>query len=200
MPYSQFKTLKSIKESFGIETREGIRFIPDCSAIQVSETLKNFLAYSLPVAVATGTEKARSELIISPILLEVRQILGQSISFFSGEEFNVDESVGLNGVCDFLLSRSPELIEIEAPVFILVEAKKADLKTGLGQCAAEMIAAQRFNAQQGCDINTVYGCVSSGTQWRFLKLEEKRLTIDLNDYPVLPVENLLADLVWMAEN
>jgi len=200
MPYSQFKTLKSIKDSFGIQTKEGIRFIPDRPVITISETLKNFLAYSLPVAVATGTEKIRSELIISPILLEVRQILGETISFFSGEEFNVDEPLGLNGICDFLLSRSPELIEVEAPVFILVEAKKADLKTGLGQCAAEMIAAQRFNAQQGLNITKVYGCVSNGTQWRFLQLEEKLLTIDLNDYPVLPVENLLADLVWMAQN
>jgi hypothetical protein len=200
MPYSQFKTLKSIKESFGLQTQEGIRFLPERSIVTVSDTLKNFLAYSLPVAVATGTEKARSELIISPILLEVRQILNQTISFFSGEEFNVDESLGLNGVCDFLLSRSPELIEVEAPVFILVEAKKADLKTGLGQCAAEMVAAQRFNAHQGLDIAKVYGCVSNGTQWRFLQLQDTVLTIDLNDYPVLPVENLLADLVWMAKN
>jgi hypothetical protein len=200
MPYSQFKTLKSIKESFGLQTQEGIRFLPERAIVSVSDTLKNFLAYSLPVAVATGTEKARSELIISPILLEVRQILDQTISFFSGEEFNVDESLGLNGVCDFLLSRSPELIEVEAPVFILVEAKKADLKTGLGQCAAEMVAAQRFNAQQGLDIAKVYGCVSNGTQWRFLQLQDTVLTIDLNDYPVLPVENLLADLVWMATN
>ena len=186
MPYSQFKTLKSIKESFGLQTQEGIRFLPERAIVSVSDTLKNFLAYSLPVAVATGTEKARSELIISPILLEVRQILDQTISFFSGEEFNVDESLGLNGVCDFLLSRSPELIEVEAPVFILVEAKKADLKTGLGQCAAEMVAAQRFNAQQGLDIAKVYGCVSNGTQWRFLQLQDTVLTIDLKSVYYFP--------------
>lgn len=200
MPYSQFKTLRSIKEKFGIQTQEGIRFIPEQQPISPSVTLKNFLAYSLPVAVASGTEKARSELIISPILLEVRQILNQTISFFSGEEFNVNESLGLNGTCDFLLSRSPELIEIEAPVFILVEAKKADLKLGLGQCGAEMIAAQHFNQKQGKDIQTIYGCVSSGTQWRFLQLKDITLTIDLNDYPLVPLEKLLADLVWMAQN
>lgn len=109
----------------------------------------HFLSYSLPVATARGSEKARSELIISPVLLEVRQILNQRISFFSGEDFSVDESLGLTGTCDFLLSRSTELIEIEAPVFILVEAKRADLKTGLGHCAAEMIAAQTFNQRKG---------------------------------------------------
>jgi hypothetical protein len=149
---------------------------------------------------ATGSEKARSELIISPVLMEVRQILQQRISFFSGEEFTVDETVGLNGTCDFLLSRSTELIDIEAPVFILVEAKKADLKSGLGQCAAEMVAAQRFNSQKRQDIETVYGCVSNGTQWRFMQLQKHELTVDLNDYPLPPVAQILAFVAWMAEH
>jgi hypothetical protein len=200
VPYSQFKTLASVKSAFGIVTQEGVRFLPQLSPLEPSLTLQNFLEYSLPVAVATGSEKARSELIISPVLLEVRQILQQKISFFSGEEFTVDETLGLNGTCDFLLSRSTELIEIEAPVFILVEAKKADLKTGLGQCASEMVAAQMFNQIKGQPITTIYGCISNGTQWRFMQLQEKVLTIDLNDYPLPPVGQILAFLSWMAQN
>ena len=108
--------------------------------------------------------------------------------------------MGLNGTCGFLLSRSTELIDIEAPVFILVEAKKADLKSGLGQCAAEMVAAQRFNLNKGQSISTIYGCVSNGTQWRFMQLQAKVLTVDLNDYPLPPVAQILALLAWMAEN
>jgi hypothetical protein len=177
-----------------------VRFLPELAPIDPSETLKNFLEHSLPVATATGSEKARSELIISPVLLEVRQILKQQISFFSGEDFTVDEALGLNGICDFLLSRSVELIEIEAPVFILVEAKKADLKVGLGQCAAEMVAAQKFNQMKGQVITTIYGCVSNGTQWRFMQLQDKLLTIDLYDYPLPPVGQILAFLTWMAKN
>ncbi|MGD1951603.1 MAG: hypothetical protein ACFB14_18450 [Leptolyngbyaceae cyanobacterium] len=200
MAYSQFKTLASVKDAFGLVTKEGVRFLPDLAPHEPSTTLKSFLDYSLPVAVATGSEKVRSELIISPVLLEVRQILQQQISFFSGEDFTVDESVGLNGTCDFLLSRSTELIDIEAPVFILVEAKKADLKSGLGQCAAEMIAAQRFNQKKEQPISTIYGCVSNGTQWRFMQLQGQQLTIDLNDYPLPPVGQILAFLAWMAEN
>jgi hypothetical protein len=200
VPYSQFKTLASVKEAFGIVTQEGVRFLPQLSPIDPSETLHNFLEYSLPVATATGSEKARSELIISPVLLEVRQILKQQISFFSGEDFTVDEGLGLNGTCDFLLSRSMELIEIEAPVFILLEAKKADLKVGLGQCAAEMVAAQKFNQIKGQAIATIYGCISNGTQWRFMQLQDKLLTIDLYDYPLPPVGQILAFLAWMAKN
>ena len=200
MAYSQFKTLASVKSAFSLTTEEGDRFLPEIAPIAPSAMLESFLMDSLPVAIATGSEKARSELIISPVLMEVRKILQQRISFFSGEEFNVDESVGLNGTCDFLLSRSRELIDIEAPVFILVEAKKGDLKSGLGQCAAEMVAAQRFNQKQGSMIPSIYGCVSNGTQWRFMRLQESCLSVDLHDYPLPPVDRILGFLAWMAEN
>lgn len=200
MAYSQFKTLTSAQTTFSLETEEGVRFLPDLDPITPSDTLRNFLDQSLSIAVATSTEKARSEFIIGPVLLEVRQLLNRQISIFSGEEFTVDESVGLNGTCDFLLSRSTKLIEVEAPIFVLVEAKKADLKTGLGQCAAEMVAAQRFNQQQNREIPYIYGCVSNGTQWRFLRLADRQLTIDLNDYPLPPVGQILAFLVWIAQN
>ncbi|KKJ00736.1 hypothetical protein [Prochlorothrix hollandica] len=200
MSYSQFKTLASVKEAFGIQTREGVRFLPQLEPLTPSSMLQSYLGYGLPIATATGSEKVRSELIISPLLIEVRQILGQRISFFSGEEFTVDESVGLAGICDFLVSRSPALIEIEAPVLMLVEAKKADLRLGLGQCAAELVAAQRFNQKQGHPIEAVYGAVSSGTLWRFMQLVGQVLTIDVADYTLMPMGQILAYLVWMAEN
>ncbi|WP_013335029.1 hypothetical protein [Gloeothece verrucosa] len=200
MPYSQFTTVSKVKETFNLSTIEGERFLPDIAPINPSETLKNFLAESLPVAIATGSEKARSEGIVYPVLLEVRRLLNRQISLFSGEDFTVDESVGLNGVCDFLLSRSPEQIDIEAPAVIIIEAKKADLKSGLGQCIAEMVAALRFNEIKNKSIPTIYGCVSNGSQWRFLKLQGQTVTIDLFDYSLPPVEQILGFLVWMAQN
>jgi hypothetical protein len=145
-------------------------------------------------------EKARSEGIIYPVLLEVRRILNREISLFSGEDFTIDESIGLNGKCDFLLSRSPEVLEIEAPAIVIVEAKKADLRTGFGQCMAEMVAAQRFNAAKNRPVSVIYGSITSGTQWRFLKLEGNLVTIDLMDYPLPPVDEILGILVWMIEN
>ncbi|MEQ8961010.1 MAG: hypothetical protein RLP02_24325, partial [Coleofasciculus sp. C2-GNP5-27] len=145
MPYSQFTTLAKAKEAFNLTTVEGIRFLPEIDPIQPSSTLAAILDENLPLAVATGSEKARSELIISPVLVEVRRILNRQIRLFSGEDFSVDESLGLNGRCDFLISRSPELLDIEAPAVVIVEAKQANLKSGIGQCVAEMVAAQKFN-------------------------------------------------------
>ncbi|WP_293126593.1 hypothetical protein [Microcoleus sp. bin38.metabat.b11b12b14.051] len=199
MLYSEF-TLKKAKRDFGLTTVEAGRFLPPTEPINPSLYLTESLIEGLPLATATGSEKARSELIISPILVEVRKILQRQVSLFSGEDFTVEPELGLSGVCDFLISRSPEQILIEAPAIVIVEAKKADLKVGLGQCAAEMVAAQKFNEINNIPIATIYGSVSSGTVWRFLKLEAKTLTIDLNDYAVPPVEPLLGMLVWMVRD
>ena len=200
MSYSEFTSIIKVKQAFGLTTVEGPRFLPQITPINPSATLTDFLANSLPVAVATGSEKARSEMIITPVLLEVRKILQQNVSLFSGEDFTVDYETGLDGICDYLISRSPEMLEIEAPAVAVVEAKKADLKTGIGQCVAEMVAMQKFNEAKGKPISVIYGSVSNGTQWRFLKLEEKIVSIDLNDYALPPVDEILGMLVWMVRD
>ena len=197
MPYSSF-TVSQIKEEFGIVILEGKRFLPiDLPTRPVSLRLLGILE-DLPWAIAVGTEKARSEAIINPILLEVRRMLNQEVSVFSGEEFNVDVGLGLNGVCDFMVSQSSEQLVLEAPVVVLVEAKKADLKLGLGQCMAEMIAAQRFNQHKGRSPGVVFGVITSGTQWRFMKLEGHHITLDLQDYSLQPIDELVAMLIWMT--
>lgn len=199
MPYSQFTTITKVKEAFNLSTIEGIRFLPEIDPISPANTLQDYLEETLPIAIATGSEKARSELIITPVLVEVRRILNRKVSLFSGEDFTVYESLGLNGGCDFLISRSPEMLAIEAPAVVIVEAKQADLKTGFGQCVAEMVAAQKFNDAKGKSIATIYGSVSNGVQWQFLKLEGQTVTIDLTIYPLPPVEKILGFLVWMVQ-
>lgn len=196
MPYSQF-TFSKVKEQFDLTIAEGIRFFPDHIAPIVPSPKLLGILEDIPWAIAVDTEKARSEVIINPILLELRRIFDRQISVFSGEEFSVDPAIGLTGFCDFLISKSPEQLAIEAPAIVVIEAKKADLKVGIGQCIAEMVAAQRFNQASDRPVSAVYGCISSGTQWRFLKLENSVVTIDLTDYPLLPVAVILSFLVWM---
>ncbi len=200
MPYSQFTTIGLVKKAFGIQTVEGSRFLPDIDPIIPTDTLTNYLRETIPLAIAVSTEKVRSEGIIMPILIEVRSILQSRVSLFSGEEFNVDESVGLNGVCDFLISGSQEQMDIEFPVLMLVEAKKGDLKVGIGQCIAEMIAAQRFNQIQENRSAVVYGVVTNGTLWRFLKLTDQTVEIDFTDYTLPPPDKVLGFLLWMIQD
>jgi hypothetical protein len=164
-----------------------------------SEFLNIFEQY-LPLAQKAKSEKAKSELLISPILVELLRLADNQIQLFSGEEFNVDKERGLNGFCDFLLSRSAISSIIQAPVVMVVEAKKGELDVGLGQCTAEMVAAQIFNINEDKPISVVYGCVTSGKLWQFLKLENKDLTLDLTEYQVTPVERILGILKWMVSN
>lgn len=195
MPYSQFNTLAKSLKAFTLSLQEQ-RFLPPVPPIAPSTVLQGFLDETLPAA-ASGSEKVRSEGIIYPALIEVRKLLDRQVSVFSGEDFTVDELQGLNGMVDFLVSRSPIVSTIQAPVAVIVEAKKGDITTGLGQCVAEMVAAQLFNQQNQQAISTIYGSVSNGTLWRFLKLEEQTVTLDLTDYPLPPVDQILGFLVWM---
>ena len=198
MAYSDF-TLRKVKQSFGLTAVEGGRFLPEVEPIAPSPILAGLLEDTVPWAIAVGTEKAKSELIIAPALLEVKRLLNHQISVFSGTDFTVDIAAGLNGACYFLISRSPEQFEIEAPAVVLVEAKRDNINSGLGQCIAEMVAAQRFNEANNNPIPTIYGSVTSGTAWRFMKLEGQIVTIDVRDYPFPPVETILSMLVWMVQ-
>ncbi|WP_333268530.1 MULTISPECIES: hypothetical protein [unclassified Microcoleus] len=69
----------------------------------------------------------------------------------------------------------------------------------MGQCVAEMVAAQKFNEAKGDSIPAIYGSVTNGEQWRFLKLEGKTVTIDFTNYPLPPVAEILGFLVWMVQ-
>lgn len=197
MSYREFTWAKA-KQDFGLQTVESESFLPDLPAVEPSPLLAEMLTRNVPWAIAVGNEKARSEAIVNPILLEVKQILQGQVSVFSGEEFNVDAAAGLHGTCDFWVSQSPEQIALEAPVLVVVEAKKDDLKQGMGQCLAAMVAAQRFNQTNQRAIPTVYGSVTTGTVWRFLQLVAQTVTVELVDYPVPPVERVLSILVWIA--
>jgi hypothetical protein len=197
MAYSRF-TLSKVVENFQLTIIEGDRFLPDVPPISPSALLTDTLKETVPWAIAVSSEKARSEGIINPVLLEVRRRLRGKISVFSGEEFTVQPEVDLTGDVDFLISRSPEQLFIKVPAVVLVATKTQDLKQALGECVAEMVAAQRFNEQKRLSISTIYGVVTSGTVWRFLKLEQQVITIDLTNYSLPPVEEVLSFLVWMA--
>jgi hypothetical protein len=193
MAYSDF-SLTKFKKNFNITIDEEADLFATIEPIEISEKLINTLEETTELALAINTEKARSEMIITPILLEVRRKANYQISLFSGTDFNVDIERGLNGYCDFVISRSREQLTINAPVLIIVEAKNENIKGGLGQCAAAMLAAQLFNEQEGNEIKTIYGAVTTGDIWKFLKLEGTDIFIDLNNYYIQELNKILGIL------
>lgn len=193
MSYRDF-TLETVKKNLhlNISSREDI--FSEVAPLPVSEYLQETLAYNVPFALASNTEKSRSEMIITPILLELTKKFANQISLFSGVEFNIEPSQGLNGNCDFLISLSPEFLLINTPVIMVVEAKKENIKGGLGECIAQMYAARLFNEREGNEITEIYGVVTTGEIWKFLRLSGELVQIDLAEYFLNDVNKILGIL------
>jgi hypothetical protein len=195
MAYNNF-TLESVKDRFDLQLMNN-RF---CELFPITEPQSEFLTIfdeSFSLAEVAKSEKAKSELLVSPILVQARRLVDRQVQLFSGEEFNVDQEKGLNGFCDFLFSKSENQFTIDVPVLMLVEAKRGEIESGLGQCVAEMVAAQSYNQLKNRSIPVIYGCVTSGTLWQFLKLEDSKVTIDPTNYLVTPVQKILGILKWI---
>lgn len=197
MAYSNF-TLGTVRAEFQLEEVDTPELFSHSEPMAPSELLTAVLARNIPLATAIGTEKAKSEMIVADVLVELREQLEHRISLFSGIDFNVDDESGLTGVCDFIISLSPVQFGLEAPIIVLVEAKNDNLEVGLGQCVAEMVAAQRFNAEKKNEISRIYGATTTGVLWRFLKLEGQKLHIDMSVYQIERCDKVLGILASMV--
>jgi hypothetical protein len=198
MAYNDF-TLDILIAQFALQVQEVSNYFTPFAPLALSDLLRQTLQENVPLALDISTEKARSEFIIAPVLLEVRRQLDYRISLFSGVEFNVNPEHGLRGVCDFLLSLSPLQLTIQAPVVMVVEAKNENVKQGIGQCIAEMLAAQQFNQERHNAIETVYGAVTTGSAWKFLRLTGTAVMVDAIEYHISQVERIVGILVAMIK-
>lgn len=181
MSYSDFKTLNQALAAFSLKLVNQFGLFSQVEMIAPSPKLSEQITENFDLALAINTEKARSELIVTPILLEIYRRFSPNLSLFSGVNLSVDTTQGLNGECDFILSASTNQLEVSAPVLTVVEAKNNDIKSGLGQCTAQLVGAQRFNELQQKNV-IVYGAVTTGAAWRFMLLESSQLEVDLTEY------------------
>ncbi len=200
MAYSTF-TLKKVKDEFNLTVIENINLFRDqkIQPFEISDFLKLTLKRYVPLALSVNTEKSRSEWIIAPILVELKEQLNEKISLFSGKRLDVDSALGLDGYCDYLISLNSEQYYISAPILTIIEAKKEDIIEGLGQCIATMYAAHLFNERDHQNLPRIYGAVTSGSSWKFILLEENKAFIDTEEYYLKELEKILAILVYIAE-
>lgn len=193
MAYSDF-SFEMLKRDFGMTLIEDQALFPDPPRAPVPDSLAQLLARYIPLALNISTAKARSEFIIAPILADLKFHHPDHLSLFSGVDFTVNELRGLKGRCDYILSRGREQLTLSAPVCVLVEAKNEQIVGGIPQCLAEMIAAQEFNERNGVTISPMYGVVTTGSLWRFLKLIDTIGYVDVTEYPVQQLEYILGIL------
>ncbi len=196
MSYSDFD-LKKVRLAFNLEIVENENLFSNAGNVEASAFLSEILKQNIPLALAIGTEKASSELIIINIFLELRRQL--NISLFSGIDFNVDKEKGLNGYCDFILSKSPEQFFLDVPIIAVVEAKNERITSGLGQCIAEMVAAGIYNQREGKALSCIYGAVTTGHAWKFLKLHHQTVHIDVEDYYINDPKKILGIFTYMIK-
>lgn len=187
--YSDF-TLEHLQEMFGIQNRQ-VALNLSVESFKIPQWLTEVLAIALKLP--RGTEKIKSEVFVTPILMALFEANPNQFQYFSGYTFDVDTKQALRGRCDFLLSKSLSTF-IDAPVFGIFEAKDDSIEHWYGQCGAEMYAAQLFNEQKGKPLAFVHGAVTNGLTWQFLKLQNADLQIDTQYYTLQDLPTLLGTL------
>lgn len=198
MAYSDF-SLKKVKSDLNLKLAEKSDLFSHIKAVEISSYLKATLKRNVPLALAINTEKARSEMIIINILLEIKDKFSDTISLFSGIDFNIDKEKGLTGFCDFIISSSPGQFFLDSPILAVTEAKNENIISGLGQCIAEMYASQIYNKNEGRNTPSVYGAVTTGDEWKFLKLTEETAYIDTDNYYINDIEKIIGILAEMVQ-
>jgi len=145
------------------------------------------------------TEKERSEYLIAPILTEMEIRNDFSFKIFSGEQVTIDKDRGLKGEFDFAFSKEKNSVELSAPIFTLVEAKQADITKHWGQLVAQMVGAREENKKQKKELHTIFGCVTSGENWQFAKLENDCVYIDTEIYYLVQIEKILGIFQYIID-
>lgn len=166
--------------------------------VSPSDWLKQTFTYNTGFPISS--EKARSELLIMPILIEVKQRNPNKITIFSGYQFDVDKKSGLSGFCDYLISNKDNAVFVESPIIAIAEVKKEqDLIEASPQCISEMYAAKLFNEKYNTVVSEIYGAVTTGYEWLFIKLEGSNVWIDANRYYIKQLEELLGVWQWIID-
>jgi hypothetical protein len=197
MAFSDF-TYPQVIQQFGLVWQTAEDLFATVPSATPSPNFQQTMSALSRLAVIVNTEKARSEWMIAPLLGEFWSRYHGQISLFSGADFQADVEAKLTGFCDFLVGRAPQQPQILAPVIVIFEAKKEDLDDGLGQCIAGMVGSQRFNARSGKAQESVYGCLTTGTEWRFLQLTGNTLVFDSTVYVLNQAERILGILTHIV--
>jgi hypothetical protein len=192
--YSDF-TLEHLREMFNVRSKS--------YALSLDETPVPPSAWLLTTLdmnriAPMNSEKAKSELLITPILVEMMNRNPERFTCFSGTSLDVDAAQSLKGRCDFLLTKEMSL-DVSAPIIAVFEAKDDSLDHWYGQCGAEMLAARMFNEQRNEPITIIHGAVTNGFAWQFLRLEGAQLLIDKEIYALSDLPKLLGALQFLID-
>ncbi|SFC69691.1 hypothetical protein SAMN05421780_108127 [Flexibacter flexilis DSM 6793] len=190
MAYSDF-TLSDLEEKFSITNERKELYFP-VTPIKPTQWLQKELTDSKEMPIKS--EKARSEWIVVPILKELRNLNNKFFTIYSGDNLIGDKEKGLQGECDFILSKDTKSYDISVPIFHVVEAKRNDLEEGVRQCSAQLVGAKKYNDKKGIRLNKLFGCTTTGDVWQFIEFTDNKLYIDNNKYYLSEIDSLLLSM------
>jgi hypothetical protein len=141
-------------------------------------------------------EATRGSLLVSRILWESAAVYNLGVFFEPPVNLPPEETKDLphplNGKYDSALSLDE--IDLSSPIISIVEVKKSSLSDGLGQCLAEMYATLKEFKQ-----DKVYGIITDGEVWEFLRLENAVLSVDENNYYIKYVADIVDRIGYIAD-
>lgn len=190
MAYTDF-TFADLQEKFGLTYDikpffENVKdVIPSDLLLQQLELAKHF---------SLRSEKIKTEFLIVPVLAFVKVKNEDFAQLFSGENLPADKKLKLNGEVDFIWVNQRNAPELQSPIISLCEAKKGSIEDSLAQCAAQMYGSRVFNQRTKKPILDIFGCISTGIDWQFMKLEGQTIWKDTKIYTLSNLPELLG--VW----
>ena len=140
-------------------------------------------------------EATRGSLLVSRILWAASEVYQLGVFFEPTITYPQDDTFNLphplNGSYDGALSLDE--IDLIAPVISVVEVKRSSLSDGLGQCIAEMYTTMRVFQQE-----KVYGIITDGEVWEFLRLENSVISVDNSNYHIRTVADIVDRIGYIA--
>ncbi|MGG6269144.1 hypothetical protein ACQ4M3_25730 [Leptolyngbya sp. AN03gr2] len=182
--------LTLIQQQFGLEIHTTALPLVEPQPLSLPDSRWEMVAWGASLVNPHSNERTRSEFLVAQLMISLALELNTML--FSGYPFEVQPELGLVGECDYLMTRSPRMSGIDSPIALIVEVKR-QIEHCLPHCLVELVAAQQFNRSDA----VIYGVLTTGLQWKFLKLEGKIVTIEETVYDLEPYRETAARIAGL---
>jgi hypothetical protein len=197
MAFSDF-TYPEVIQQLGLTERTVPDLFADIAPLQPGPALRASLPLGLRLGPAAHSEVSRAIWMVGPVLGDVWERYAGQLCLNAGVEFDGDPTAKLTGYCDFIVSRGPQRAVVGPPVLLIFEAKRDSIPGGMGQCIAGMVGARRYNLRHNAPADPIHGCVTTGSLWKFVRLNNTEVTTDITEYQIAQVDKLLGILTHIA--
>jgi hypothetical protein len=190
MAYSAIKTMEEMLNRYDVSYRR-VAFVVPVAGARFGDAVRADLEFTMTEVPFHRSETFTREAIIYPALRDVWRPYRDALTLLSGEPLDYDDN--LRGELDYMVCRrSPRgPLVPDRPVLLVGEAKREDSTRGWNQALGGMIAARMIDPTPG---RVFYGLVTTGSVWRFGKLDGPTFTEDPRPFGLDDLDRLAGAL------